>query len=371
MKIARQLVVPAVFQVLLSSIASCNNPTRGSMSNLPSLINISFAIASNYNTDKNILAREEYIGRLPFGWSPLHVASLVGATPALRSLISLGYDVNATDSSGETVVGVAKSPEAARSLVEAGAELNRHKDDVIPPLISSIKRMNYDTTEALLEAGADPNLHEYSKVPDFIAINGEKTLKSLLPIHYAILMRDPATIKLLFLHGAKKDIPELKPPIHLAAMLDDRRIMKVLLEEGCSPNQANFHGRTAAHYILDKGKDSDLVRLLLDYGLDVNSPDEDGVLPIAFARKEQDVRMLLEAGSDVRALDKRGATILVYAIAVGAEDSAIDAIIKAGVDLGAQTDDGVTALSIARDNDRIQVVEMIEAELSRGRIEEK
>ena len=100
-------------------------------------------------------------------------------------------------------------------------------------------------------------------------------------------------------------------PLHSAVYYEDSNMVQVLLGYGVDVNAQNNIGSTPLNFVVPN--DSRLVRLLLDHGADVNRPERDGLTPLHQASKKGRIeiaRVLLEHGANVEAKDNWGRTPL-------------------------------------------------------------
>ncbi|XP_069683561.1 uncharacterized protein [Periplaneta americana] len=75
----------------------------------------------------------------------------------------------------------------------------------------------------------------------------------------------------------------------------DVQLMNLLLLAGAKPNSKNREGWTALHAAVDRN-DTEAVRLLLDYGADINAITNDGTLPLNVAKIEAIKSLLISQG---------------------------------------------------------------------------
>ena len=104
-------------------------------------------------------------------------------------------------------------------------------------------------------------------------------------------------------------------------------------------------GWTPLMYAIDEGN-LEIARLLIDFGADVNTQDEDGSTTLMIAVDNDDIeaiKFLLKFGVQIDLSDDDGSTELLIA-AEGDNVEAIKLLVDAGADVNAQDEDGWTAL---------------------------
>lgn len=89
------------------------------------------------------------------------------------------------------------------------------------------------------------------------------------------------------------------------------------------------------------------IKLLLDKGARLNDRTNDGTTALMMAREPDVVRLLLKQGADPNLRDKKGATALLTAVDAAIEEDGILALIEAGADVRAADEAGRTALALA------------------------
>ena len=157
---------------------------------------------------------------------------------------------------------------------------------------------NADCIRALLAAGADAN-----------ADDGYSTA-----LHLAVERNAPAIVQLLIESGAQlSTLNEYGwTPLRCAAEEGREECARLLLAAG-----ADACAGAASFSVLHKAaglKTSDLLRMLLSLGLDLEARDDGGQTPLFYAAQYgccENLRLLLEAGADVNARDHRGTTPLM------------------------------------------------------------
>ncbi|HET9400001.1 MAG TPA: ankyrin repeat domain-containing protein [Candidatus Acidoferrales bacterium] len=96
----------------------------------------------------------------------------------------------------------------------------------------------------------------------------------------------------------------------------------------------------------------EILRFLLDTGVNVNARGSEGVTPLIAAARQSDsqdnLRLLLERSADVNARDGSGRTALSYA-ATASNTGVIDVLVRHGANVNAQDNEGRTPLMHAAD----------------------
>lgn len=114
---------------------------------------------------------------------------------------------------------------------------------------------------------------------------------------------------------------ESVPDLVNATLMGELETVRRLLQTGTDPN-VTYHTNTALTYAARDGL-TEIARLLIKYGANVNWIDGEGVTPLILASFKdyiEIVQLLLEHGADVSTRDQWGQTALDYALRRGNDD---------------------------------------------------
>jgi uncharacterized protein len=243
--------------------------------------------------------------------------------------------------------------EAARLLVEAGADVNALEANDMTPLLMAIANNGMATAHYLLAHGGAVNAQDwYGRTPLWEAVNVRN-----LYVHNATLKngidREPVLvlIKALLTAGANvnartKETPPFRnyflsttgslewvdftgqTPFLTAALAGDVTVMKLLLEHGADPRINTFQGTSplmaaagvnwvvAQTWTESPEQLLEAVKLCRSLGMDVNQKNSMGITALhgAANRGSDDIiRYLVEQGADLTAQDNERRTALDWA----------------------------------------------------------
>ena len=238
--------------------------------------------------------------------------------------------------------------ESARSLLEAGADINQLDADNTHALTIAFVNKHYTFAKFLLDRGANPNLPDVrGQTPLYAAIDARNEDYSAMP-------------------SRKEDDP-----------MPSLEIIRALLDHGADPNAAlsrNLPGRSgmdSGDTALGNGAtvlmraaragDVEVMRMLLEKGADPKREMESGNNVLLFAAGVgyrdknthgeeagalEAVKLALAQGLDLHHKNARGETALHGAAFRGA-DSIVQYLVEQGARLDEKTKQGLTALDYA------------------------
>ena len=269
----------------------------------------------------------------------LHVASDLGNLGEVKSLLENGVNVDTLNSSKETPLYLASKAGHTRIvklLLEHGANPNAKKYCGKTPLIAACKYKYINTAKLLLKYGANVNdiLNE-NITPLFEACCG----------YDAAMDANFNLVKLLLDHGADADPQPLKngaTPLSKAVENISYKTAILLLEHGAKPNNDTCENMPILNYLCNsiytpeeyEAEKLRLIEALLQHGADVDYFSKCYATPLFLACRCNNidvVKLLLEYGANVN--------IPVY------------------TDIPGYTE--ITPLQIARKNNNTEIVELL------------
>lgn len=212
-----------------------------------------------------------------------------------------------------------------------------------------------------------------------------------------VMSGDAETVRLFIAGGMGPNTADKKgsTALMLAAIFGHTPVVQALLDAGSSLNVADrFAGRTALMYAAERGHAA-IVKTLVSAGAEVNVKDAEGRTALMLATSSshtETVQALLAAGAAVNAGDRHEMTALIIAAQLGHTDivqallaagadvhakegfnggtalmwavgndhtAVVKALLDAGADLNAKDHDGTTALRIASERGRSEIVQLL------------
>ena len=276
------------------------------------------ALINDWKRQTTVFPRSKY---LPVGGlTPMLFAAREGCLECMEALVEAGADINLPDPDEITPLLMAilnARFDVAKFLIEQDADINKWDRWGRAPLYSAIDyktlptggrpdRQSTDNTSParlislLLEKGANPNA-QLKLLPPHRNVVDDRGLDLTLTTGATPLMRaaragDTESVALLLEHGARTDIRQLErmTALMVAAGLRQYSIdtrgkyvteqdavasTRLILEAGTDINAEEQFGQTALHGAAFRGW-NDMVLLLVEYGADISTKDNDGYTPL-------------------------------------------------------------------------------------------
>lgn len=197
------------------------------------------------------------------GRTQLHIAVLEQQVEQVSELINNGLDVNAADADRKTPLHLAvetKNTEIIKLLLDARADAFSDSSVVMKtPFYAAIVSDDLDILHLFLDAisGTDSKNFGYP------------------PLHLAVLAGNLKIVKKLIDFGAYVDMEDFieRTPLFCAILYEDLSKAKLLIDSGADVNTSDRDAVTPLHLAASASNASDALKLLLDAGARVNELD--------------------------------------------------------------------------------------------------
>jgi len=242
--------------------------------------------------------------------------------------------------------------EAARLLIDAGADVNAREANGISPLVMAITNRHTPVAALLLARGADPNAADWwGRTPLWSAVDmrnldlDSRTLENGVERGPVLALIEALIAKGAGVNARVKEFPPQRrfmmplgslgwvdftgqTPFVRAALSADVPLMKLLLSKGADPNIATFNGTTAlmaaagVNWVVGQTYSEspamylEAVKLCLELGGDVNAVNAMGLAAVhgAANRGSDDIiELLAKNGARLDLKDKEGRTPMTWA----------------------------------------------------------
>jgi len=235
--------------------------------------------------------------------SPLSEAADYGNLAVMEALIQAGADMEWRQGMALTAAAKSRKIEAVRYLLELGAMAH------IRALGAAIHNNDLALVQLLVEHGAPldkRSTYTDNKLPlTYAREQPERRADIIAYLLEIVTAHNPQQARRQTQRHYNTQLLKVADNPHAG------RPLAYWLEQGANPKARNKYGRTALHYVVERGEDLDLLdaRLLLDVGADVNAHDRFGYTPLHQAARHDDPVLLcalLDAGADPAATLTQG-----------------------------------------------------------------
>ena len=285
--------------------------------------------------------------------SPLLVASDAANVQIVKMLVKAGAGVRATDIAGATCLIIAAycgHSETVRYLAGLPQVDLSHKDNKgYTSLYCAAYAKHTDVVEVLIDAGADVETKDYL---------------GRSPLLLACFSGALDVVKLLVKAGAGVRVTDNQgyTCLILAAYYGHTETVRYLVGlPEVDLNDSDYRGCTSLHRAVLQ-KHSDVVKVLIDAGADVEAKDSKGRTPLhcgCTVKYPEIVQMLVEAGGDVCEVDVKGDRCLNVAARHGAIETVRYLVGLPEVDVSHINLLGHTALDHASEKQHADVVQVL------------
>lgn len=272
-----------------------------------------------------------------------------GVPEKINLLLEFNADTNIKDKKGNTALIYAVkhgTPELIKALIKHGANINTPDNMGYTPLMEAILSKKQKIVETLLQLGADTR--------------GALRIAASGPVSY---------VHLLLRQRPKPDVnevgPEKRTPLHNAIELGQPETIRLLIQQGAGINAKTNNGITPLIYAIYRTYNPlpiDIFERLIKAGADINSKDKYDQTPLMYAasivKRPEIADLLLKNGADVNARDNKKQTPLMHAAAVN-NPKVANFLLKNGTNIDAQNNEGATALMTAASVGGPEVVELL------------
>lgn len=275
------------------------------------------------------------------GYTPLGRAARRQRKEVVELLLARGANINELGTTFHSLAWGGRI-EMLDFLLEKGADIDPTSVYLTTPLREAVYNKQYETVKFLISKGADVHgSSRYSGGPVFTAVerNDEKMIELLIAngaditrimsretaLHRAMARNMPEMVRFLLTKGSKTTA------INLAAFFGELDRVRELVDDGADVNAKDGCSYSPLHCAV-LGEHKEAVEFLIRRGANINAKTLRGWTPVMVARPANIVRILLDKGADVNVSTETGVTALHVAVNRGNTET-----VKLLVENGANT----------------------------------
>ena len=319
----------------------------------------------------------------------LHWAATFDRPQVIRALLDAGADPGLSGKTGVTPLMCVKSAEAARLLLESGADVNAatfsNKTGILAgstALIQVARQGNIEVATTLIAYKADTNLRDEVGCNALMAAAlAEKTemvrfllnAGAMVGFVEASLLGDCTQVRSFLATEAGFQREEIATALQWAAQAGHTEVAALLLDYGAPIDAGDTSNTTPLMYAAHYGRGA-MMSLLLERGADPNVISHSGGTALmasvasGICRKGEAVKLLLDYGAEADIRSRSGWTPLMFSCLWG-DTEVVALLLLRGADPNAFTDAEVmereegcsttNALMLAIGNGHIETVKVL------------
>ena len=300
----------------------------------------------NHGADVNATCKEKV--------TALMLACEKESKDAINVLLDARADPNMADHTGATCIHRAVfkgcSKDVLETIVDHGADVNATNKKKVTALMIACEKGNNDAINVLLNAGADPNIAD---------VNGDTCLYNAVIGDCSITV-----IQTIINSGGNVNATNryYHTPLILACFVGNIDAVNVFLCAGADPNIVDTDGKTWLHSAVFGLCRKEVIQEIVDHGADVNATDKQNQTAMVLAcqyRHVDAVNVLLISQADPNIADAKGNTLLHNAVLNNVDEQTLKEIINHGADVNAVNIEGDTALILACDSLKRELVNVL------------
>ena len=288
------------------------------------------------------------------GYTALMMAAIKNNCPMIQLLLKNGANINKADYIGNPALMIAinsKQPEAIECLLSnPKIAINQQNQDGWTALMLAVYQDNCALIQLLLNKGADSNKTNYEgDTALIIAVNRKNT----------------DTVKcLLKSPGIAIDTENQNEwtALTLAAANNDVSIIKLLLDKGANINRTDASGESALTTAVSYETTNAIQCLLNNPKIAINQQNINGMTTLMIATQKSNcpiIKLLLQYGADVNIPTKQGITALMIASDSGNINAAECLLSNSNLAIDQQNNAGGTALMIAAKKNNCPMIQLL------------
>lgn len=296
------------------------------------------------------------------------INSDIDYSSAIVALLEKQIDINIKDPNGNTPLMYAcrrGKLNIVKILLDKGANIEIANSKGFTALHFAAHYGYLDIVNVLIAGGAEVNVESEGHT---------------MPLNHAAFSGNPDIVKILLDNGAKIDSIDQhgQTPLHVASLNDMLDVVRIFLDKGVDIDAKDKNGYTSLHFACCAGS-PEIVNILLSKGAKVKNDSIHGLTVLHFAasistaitlindqavvassddRRSEVVKILLNNGIDVDVKDEDGFTPLHIA-ALRNNFGFVNILLDNGANIDAEANDGSTALHCSTENNSPETLKVL------------